>query len=271
MDGLSGLHFSGQAFLDYPRLCDFCICACYNISMTRTRVAVLRGGPSGEYDVSLKTGGAVLSNLPEKYQPIDVFISKEGTWHMHGVRKLPEEVILHTDVVFNALHGSYGEDGKVQKLLDAFQIPYTGSRTLPSAIAMNKVMTKREIWKHGIKTPLYSTIHISHDIPKRALAIFRTLPQPSVVKPSDAGSSLGTTLARSFEEMLQGVYRALEFSDTVIVEEYVSGREATCGVVDGFRGQKLYALFPVEIQPKGSPFFDYEAKYSGDSDRKSVV
>ncbi len=232
--------------------------------MSLTRVAVLRGGPSDEYEVSLRTGNEVLRNLSDdRYRPIDVFISRDGIWHMQGAPRQPEEIVRHADVVFNALHGSYGEDGKVQKILDDHRIPYTGSRSLSSAIAMNKVLTKQEMGKAGIKTPLYSTIRRDQDIEKRALGIFRSLPHPSVVKPADSGSSLGVTIAQDFESLLQGIYHAFEMSDTVIIEEYIKGREATCGVIDGFRGQRIYPLLPVEIIPVSSVFFDYDAKYSG--------
>jgi D-alanine-D-alanine ligase len=229
----------------------------------KTRVAVLRGGPSEEYDVSLNTGKEVLSNLPDTYHPIDIFISKEGEWHIHGIPKKPEEIVPHVDVFFNALHGSYGEDGKVQKILDHHNVPYTGSGALASAIAMNKVLTKRELLKHGVKMPVYTTITLGQDIDKRAFSIFRTMPMPAVVKPADQGSSIGVTIARDFESLLQGIYKALEISDTAIVEEYIQGREATCGVVEDFRGQKTYALLPVEIIPGKSTFFDYDEKYSG--------
>jgi len=182
--------------------------------MSHVRVAVLRGGPSGEYDVSLKTGGEVLRHLPEKYRGVDVFISRDGEWHMHGVPRPAADIVRHVDVVFNALHGTYGEDGKVQRILEDLRVPYTGSRPLPSAMAMNKEMAKREVWKHGVKTPIYSTVFVGDDIVKRAAALFRTIPQPSVVKPVGSGSSLGVTIARSFEELLQGIYKALEISDT---------------------------------------------------------
>lgn len=234
--------------------------------MQETRVAVLRGGPSAEYEISLQTGREVLKHLPERYRPLDVFISKGGEWHVGGVVKTPAEALSQSDVVFNALHGTYGEDGKVQKILDDLGMPYTGSGVVPSALAMNKVLTKRTLWQHNLQVPIYTTINVSHDIPKRALAIFRTIPQPSVVKPADSGSSIGVSIVRNFEELLQGIYDALEVSDTAIVEEYIAGREATCAVVENFRGQSLYAFFPIEIMPLQSDFFDYKAKYGGGSE-----
>ena len=97
-------------------------------------------------------------------------------------------------------------------------------------------------------------------------AFFRGFPQPSVVKPIRGGSSVGVSITNSYEELRDGIMHAFKYSPKVLVEEYIRGREATCGVLEDFRGESLYALPPVEITPPdGSPFFDYEAKYSGES------
>src|SRR5258708_6070226 len=100
--------------------------------MHRTKVGVLRGGVSSEYEVSLSTGAAVLKNLPDKYEPVDILIDKGGVWHYAGLPYAPEKILPHVDVIFNALHGYYGEDGKVQQFLDAHSMPYTGSGALGS-------------------------------------------------------------------------------------------------------------------------------------------
>src|ERR1700728_83473 len=101
--------------------------------MTRIKVGVLRGGPSSEYEVSLKTGSAILKNLAdariaEKYEPVDIFIDRDGTWHIFGAPVAPHEAILRADVFVNALHGEFGEDGKLQALLDQHDVAYTRSR-----------------------------------------------------------------------------------------------------------------------------------------------
>ncbi|HEU0081047.1 MAG TPA: D-alanine--D-alanine ligase [Candidatus Paceibacterota bacterium] len=234
----------------------------------KIRVAVLRGGPSSEYEVSLKSGEAVLKHLPSKYEGIDVFISREGVWHVHGIEKKPADALKHVDVAFLALHGQFGEDGKVQRILEHLGIPYTGSASFPSAVAMNKHLAKGALkgLKDKIKMAAHRIFTRDEIKEKGAHEIFRLIPHPSIVKPAAAGSSVGVTVVRDFFNLQTALDEALKHSDAVIVEELVEGREATVAVVDGFRGEESYALPPVEIIPrKESPFFDYQAKYEGKS------
>jgi len=233
--------------------------------MTKTRVAVLRGGPSNEYDISLKTGAAVLRNLPEQYQPIDVLIDKSGTWYARGAPRTPARVLAQCDVVFNALHGRWGEDGKLQRILHHFNVPYTGSGVLESALAMNKWQTKEIFRQRGLKTPVATLVRRHQTGPSFIRSLFRQFPQPSVVKPLQGGSSVGVTIAHNFNEFSNGFRVVFDDGDTALVEEYISGREATCGVIDDFRGEKYYALPPVEIVPPEGAFFDYENKYNGET------
>ncbi|MEY2664207.1 MAG: hypothetical protein RIT04_15 [Candidatus Parcubacteria bacterium] len=255
--------------------------------MNLTRVGVLRGGPSNEHDVSLQSGATVLRNLsPEKYHAIDIFIDRDGQWHIGGLAMSPHDVLSKVDVVFNALHGAYGEDGKVQRILDMHGIPYTGSDSISSAIGMNKALSKKAFQKAEIegKIGLKIAQHVLIDkseieaetggdddtalasvLREKLLAIFRSFPMPVVVKPVASGSSVGVSIARSFEELEAGVVAAFEFGDVVMIEEFIQGTEATCGVIEGLRGQDLYALPPVEIRPTHGGFFDFEAKYEGKS------
>jgi D-alanine-D-alanine ligase len=231
-------------------------------------VAVLRGGPSSEYDVSLATGQSVLRHLDEDtYHTLDVLITRDGVWHLRGMPVEPKRVAQQSDVVFNALHGAYGEDGGVQKVLESLHIPYTGSRALPSAAAMHKAVAKNYLNAHGVKSPHHVVFPVSHDMHERIVELFRTFPQPSVIKPVNAGSSVGVTVARNFTEFESGIVSAFQHASTLLIEEYIAGREATCGVIDAFRGEDTYVLFPIEIVPaKKDAFFDYHAKYSGTTD-----
>lgn len=227
----------------------------------KTRVGVLRGGPSPEYSVSLKTGGTVLANMPEEYEPLDILISKNGEWYIGGLQKNPYDILKTVDVVFNGLHGAYGEDGEVQKLLDNFGVPYTGSGALASSITMNKILSK-EVYKNNIlKTSAFVTIpfeNLSRNAIKEA---YENMMRPFVVKPCSAGSSIGVYFASSLEELEEAVVAASLHSPAVLIEEYIEGKEATCGVIEGFRDQEHYPLMPIEIR-HGKNLFDYNSKYS---------
>lgn len=232
--------------------------------MPRVRVGVLRGGPSSEYEVSLKTGSSVLKNLSDKYEPIDVLIDRSGTWHKGGLPTSPDRLKRGVDVVFNALHGEYGEDGQVQKILDNLHIPYTGSGHYPSVMAINKHLAKEYLKKQGIKTPWHLVIKSEEDPEIVANSIFNKISPPWIVKPASRGSSVGLVLAKHFSELVEAIRLNQTLSDLVLVEEYILGKEATCGVVDNFRNHQVYALPPIEIRPpKDRKLFDYEAKYSG--------
>lgn len=239
--------------------------------MYKHTIGVLRGGPSNEYDVSLNSGATVLSALYEKlghlYQARDILIDKEGKWHMDGVPFSPEDISTKIDVAFNALHGSYGEDGKVQAFLETHGMPFTGSGALASAVGMNKILSKKIFADHGIKSPYWvevpsESVRSNNDALSKK--IFMTFVLPAVVKPASSGSSVGVSIVRTHPELFHALSLAAEHGDSIIIEEYIPGVEATCGVIEGFRGHELYALPPVEIRPH-SGFFDYDAKYAGKS------
>jgi D-alanine-D-alanine ligase len=234
--------------------------------MQRIKVAVLRGGPSNEYEVSLKTGKSVLNNLPDKYISTDVLIDKKGIWHIDGVPATPTKVFQANDVIFNAMHGEYGEDGKVQQLLDQFGVKYTGSKALGSALGMNKILAKEIFVKNKIKTPVYKVVKKGEDLSEISNKLFKSFPMPAIVKPHGSGSSVGVAIAKNISELELALENSFKYSDNAVVEEFISGREGTCGVVEDFRGEKIYSLLPIEIiKPISSGFFDYNAKYNGQS------
>ncbi|TSC61181.1 MAG: D-alanine-D-alanine ligase, partial [Parcubacteria group bacterium Gr01-1014_107] len=229
------------------------------------RVGVLRGGPSGEYEVSLASGASVLEHLPhDKYSPFDIFIDRKGKWHWSGMAAEPSKILKHLDVVFNALHGEYGEDGKVQKLLENLFVPFTGSPSLPSALAMNKALSKKIFEKAGLKIPRYRVLKKEEVNYLKTFEAFSSLAKPLVVKPATAGSSLGVSIVDSLESFSGAINEALKYSSAVIIEECIKGKEVTCGVVESFRDNRLFSLPPIEIRPPNeATFFDYQAKYSG--------
>lgn len=224
---------------------------------------MVRGGPSAEYEISLQTGGVVLQNLPESYQGVDILIDRSGGWYRGGEKVLPYQALVNTDIVFNALHGEYGEDGKIQRDLEGLGLPYTGANVIGAALSMNKVLAKECLKNSGIKTPRGVELGISDDISERLFAIFEKFPLPAVVKPASSGSSLGVTFAQSFDDIERGVRKAFLYSPRVLVEEYIHGTEGTVGIIENFRDEALYTLAPIEIIPTESPIFDYDGKYKG--------
>lgn len=230
----------------------------------KIRVGVLRGGPSPEYKVSLDTGASVLENLDRDiYELSDILISKAGAWHENGFEKVPARIVKNMDVVFNALHGAYGEDGTVQKILDDFGVPYTGSGVMGSYFAMNKVAAKKIYERGGLKTPFSVSINLKDLTREAMLHAYKSVPRPFVVKPAAAGSSVGVGIAYSLPELEEMTVAAFEYSPIVLIEEFIDGKEATCGVIDGWRGQNFHALMPIEIRPQSQhSFFSYDSKYS---------
>ena len=210
------------------------------------RIAVLRGGPSAEYDTSLETGKYVLSLLEqhkEKFEPVDIFISKTGDWHVGGVKKKPADALKRVDVAFNALHGAYGEDGGVQKILSTLRIPYTGSHALGAALSANKDLAKEVYAGTDTLTPKHTLLYgnVSLD---NLIQVFRTYLHPVLVKASRNSVSTEEGLAHTFDELKEMVADAMKKSDKVLVEEYIKGKEASVGVIENFRDEKLYALLP---------------------------
>lgn len=211
----------------------------------RIVVGVLRGGPSGEYDLSLKSGAAVLEALDkEKYEPRDVYVDRSGIWHLHGIGVPPEKALHGVDVAFNAMHGHYGEDGQVQHLLDSLGVAYTGSDTIGSATTFNKHTAKQEAKKLGIKVAHGVVVDNIGDTSLLAHKLFRTFPHPAIIKPVVGGSSHGTTIAENFNQLEYALECAFEVAPQALVEEYIKGRDATVGVINDFRNQATYALLP---------------------------
>lgn len=218
--------------------------------MKKLRLALIAGGKSGEREVSLMGAAEVAKVLdPQKY---DVKSYDPAT----DLSKLAAEADS-LDVAFILLHGPFGEDGTVQGFLDLLDIPYQGSGVLGSAIAMDKNLAKILYRNAGLKVPeWYMAAKDDIDNPSKILG---HLGLPLVIKPANQGSSLGMTIARSEEDIAEGLKKAFAIDHKVLVEEFISGREITGGVIGN---DALTALPLVEIIPGDEyEFFDYEAKY----------
>jgi D-alanine-D-alanine ligase len=208
------------------------------------RVGVIMGGPSSERDVSLNSGRGVLAALKQKgYDAVG--IDWKGGADDLGVQLRRERV----EVAWLALHGTYGEDGCVQGLCECYGIPYTGSSVLASAIAMDKMATRRIFDQESIESPRWRRYHGPADVARIGF--------PLVVKPSSEGSSVGVSIVHDQSELQRALDEARRWRGVVLLEEYVRGREINVGVLDD------EALGEVEIQP-AKEFYDYEAKYLRD-------
>ena len=231
----------------------------------QTIVGVLRGGPSREHEVSLKTGAAMLANLPEeRFIARDIYINKNGEWHDRGRLISPERILRQVDVVLNGLHGEYGEDGEVQKVLEQFGIPFSGSGSHSSYLAMHKLMSKIHAKEAGLLTPESRYAGFVEESEMVARDVIREFPQPVVVKPVGWGSSIGVSIVGGYAPVLEAIERLFADGATgVLVEEYIRGKEASAGIVEGLRGEALYTLPPIGIVPPEDSLFSYDAKYSG--------
>ena len=210
----------------------------------RKRVAVVLGGMSAEREISQMTGESVARVLSERGYNVSV---------IRGGRDLPARLATaRIDVVFNALHGRYGEDGCVQGLLEVMGIPYTGSGVLASAIGMDKIACKR-IWQTlDLPTPEWRAV-----APTETIGASFALPAkfPLVVKPAAEGSSVGVAIVRERTKLLPAILKGRAFGPEVLVERYVAGKEITVGIL-GAR-----ALCAMEVVAEGD-FHSYEVKYT---------
>jgi len=235
--------------------------------MLKTRVSVLRGGPSSEYDVSLVTGAGVLVSLQNLgYHTEDIMITKRGEWLVNGRVKSPESALSTTDVVFIAMHGAYGEDGGVQKICERLHIPFTGSNSFPSSIAFNKDTTKRVLQNYPVKVPKHVRVRKADDqnLSTLTAAVIASFGPEYVLKPTMSGSSHGVVMVSGDADLEAALMVMFDRYDEFMIEERIRGVEATCGVIENFRNQSLYSFPPIEIIPPNShDFFAADVKYTG--------
>ncbi|MFA5699960.1 MAG: D-alanine--D-alanine ligase [Desulfuromonas sp.] len=207
-------------------------------------IAVVLGGDSAEREVSLRSGEAVLKALQQRgYQafPLD------------SAEDVAQQLLLcGAEVAYLAVHGRHGEDGTIQGLLEMLRIPYTGSGVLASAMAMHKFVAKTMVQAAGVVTPASALIEADTALDPfcAAHALF-----PCVVKPVREGSTLGISIVRDRGELKKAITMARTYDSSVLVEDFIAGREVTVGVLDG------QALPVVEIVAQGG-FYDYAAKYT---------
>jgi D-alanine-D-alanine ligase len=268
----------------------------------RLRIGILFGGRSGEHEVSLISAASVISALdPEKYEAVPIGISKDGRWlagtaaHnmlpplLGEVLRTGESVMLsadpnvaalvpannsrtdslHVDVVFPVLHGTFGEDGAVQGLLDLAGLPYVGSGVLGSAVGMDKDVQKRLFLQAKLPVGEFMAIPRSHweKSPAKVLReIRKKFRFPIFVKPATLGSSVGMTKAHDAKELAKAMDFAGEFAQKIMVEKEIRGREIELSVLGN---EDPKASIPGEIIPHRE-FYDYAAKYLEEGTRLMI-
>lgn len=218
--------------------------------MSRTIVGVLRGGTSNEYELSLKTGAAMLNALPDdNYNVRDIFIDKRGYWHSRGRPVEPARVLSQIDVVLNGLHGGAGEDGTISRLLRSAGIPFAGSDARASALSLNKIRAREAFTDAAILTPHSVGFTLGNGMNTREMAerVFAEFGPPYMVKPASDGASHGIQVALTVLELPDVLGDILDAYGAALVEEFIRGQEATVGIIEGFRGEELYALPPARI------------------------
>lgn len=242
--------------------------------MSKPRIALLFGGNSPEREVSKASGASIYNTLLNlgyetvlidpgygTNQPKDekAFFAKEDYTNVSDrnfIEAVNSKLFDEIDLAFLALHGKGGEDGKIQSLLELRGIKYTGSKVVSSALSMDKVISKILFQYSGVNTPKWFSID-NKSAGKNAAAemVKKNVGFPAVIKPSDQGSTVGLTICYEESQVEKAVDIAFQFSDKVLIEEYISGREITVGIIED------KALPVLEIKPKHG-IYDYECKYT---------
>lgn len=258
--------------------------------MNKQTIAILFGGRSGEYDVSLNSAAAVIEHLDTaKYELVLVGITREGNWLRYGgsiedirldrwhehpsctpsffspsrdVKGLVELAgtefrITPVDVVFPVLHGKYGEDGTLQGLLELAGIPFVGCGMLSSALCMDKELAHKLVQTAGIETPRSLTLFKGESM-EESLSVAQQLGFPLFVKPARSGSSLGIAKVYSMEQLAAGIENAFAHDSKVVVEQNIEGFEVGCAVL-GNSDPMIGVIDEIELQ---ADFFDYAEKYT---------
>ena len=220
--------------------------------MNQDKIVVVMGGTSTEAEISRQTGTAILKALQSKGYNAEG-MELNPTTFAEDIRK------SGCAIVFNAIHGKFGEDGMIQGTLDMLGIPYTGSGVLASAVTMDKAASKRVFLAEGISTPRSQTFHafeMKHNLVEE---IEKNFSWPVVVKAASQGSSIGVYIVQNHDELEKSLQEAFTYNDEVLVEEFIKGRELTVAV---WGDDEAKEAFPIIEITTTSGRYDYESKYT---------
>lgn len=241
--------------------------------MNKINIALISGGDSGELEISLKSASVIAKNIDaQKYNVYHIFISgpqwicKTKNNQEVAVDKNDFSVTLNDEKIvfqlaFIAIHGTPGEDGKLQGYFDMMRIPYTTCDFFTSAVTFNKYFTYQVASNLGVK--MAQQVYLNHKIKLSDDEIITQVGLPCFVKPNKGGSSVGVSKVNSVHELAPAIQKAFHEDGEVLVEEFISGNELTCGMLH-YQGENV--IFPLTEIVANKEFFDYEAKYSGLAD-----
>lgn len=235
----------------------------------RKNIALLAGGYSGEYVISIKTAETIQHNLDSaRYNVYKIIVTKDGWTHDHNGELInvdKNDFSLTIDgnkvtfeCVFIAIHGTPGEDGRIQGYLDMLNIPYTSCNAIVSALTFNKSYCNKVVKSFNVVN-IANSVHLIKGEPYSVGAILDQLRLPVFVKPNESGSSLGVSKVKEVAGLLPAIEKAFKEDNQVLIEEFIEGRELTIGIYK--TNGRLHALPATEIESKNE-FFDYEAKYT---------
>ncbi|MCF8308026.1 MAG: D-alanine--D-alanine ligase [Bacteroidales bacterium] len=239
----------------------------------KTRVAIIAGGDSGEYEVSISSAASVSEQLDKAvYDVYTIYMQKTDWYHQDEkagkvqVDKNDFSIVLNGerirfDIAFILIHGTPGEDGKLQGYFELMGIPYTTSDLFTSTLTFKKSFTKHVA--RALDISISKSIYLSSVDSRSPQDLINELGLPCFVKPNKGGSSVGVTKVKDQNELESAIRRAFEEDDEILVEEYLEGTEINCGMY--MSRDEIVPLPLTEIVPK-TDFFDYEAKYLGASD-----
>ncbi len=215
------------------------------------RIAVLMGGPSGEHEVSLKSGHGVVEALTRRRWPVEPIVIPKACTAEEACEAARRALLASgADVAFLALHGPFGEDGTIQSLCEELQLAYTGSTARASRLGIDKAVSRQRFAAMGLAVPRWEVVELS----AAPIRVTRCA-YPLVVKPVSQGSSLGVSIVHQEAQLPAALAEAGRYGSRILIEEFVAGREVTVGVL----GEEPLPV--VEIRPT-HPFFDYTAKYT---------
>lgn len=236
------------------------------------KVGVIRGGVSPEYLFSIQTGAEVIRAIGESgYEAVDLFLDKDGVLHVWGVPTTLQELPHKVDLIWNALHGEFGEDGKLQQLLHQLNMPYIGPDVATSALFAKKDTAKHLVSQDkSVKTPPSMLLFPENTMSVSELtrSIYTKMAPPWVIKPLSGGASINTFFIKTPLELSQYVDQAIQLGEPFLVEQYIYGREAAVVVARDFRDEEFYSFPVVEIK---SPTNGIHTSEKRNEDESAIV